>query len=57
LIAAFDRTMKDPEFLAEAQRLSFDVNPVPAARLDTLLAQAYATPKDVIAKATKALLD
>jgi tripartite-type tricarboxylate transporter receptor subunit TctC len=57
LIAAFDRTMKDPEFLAEAQRLSFDVNPVPAARLDTLLAQAYATSKDVIAKATKALLD
>ena len=57
LIAAFDRTMQDAEFLAEAKRLNFDVNPVPAARLDALLTEAYATPKDVIAKAAKALLD
>ena len=45
------------EFLAEAQRLNFDVNPVAAARLDALLAEAYATPKDVIARAAKALSD
>jgi tripartite-type tricarboxylate transporter receptor subunit TctC len=57
LIAAFDRTTKDPEFLAEAQRLNFDVNPVPADKLDALLAEAYATPKDVIAKAAKAMSD
>jgi tripartite-type tricarboxylate transporter receptor subunit TctC len=57
LIAAFDRTTRDAEFLAEAQRLNFDVNPVPADRLDALLAEAYATPKDVIAKAAKAMTD
>jgi len=57
LIAAFDRTMRDPDFLAEAARLNFEVNPVTAARLDALLAEAYATPKDVIAKAAKALAD
>ena len=57
LIAAFDRTMKDPEFLAEAQRLNIDVNPVTAAKLDELLAELYATPKDVIAKAAKAMSD
>jgi tripartite-type tricarboxylate transporter receptor subunit TctC len=57
LIAAFDRTTKDPDFLAEAQRLNFDVNPVPADKLDALLAEAYATPKDVIAKAAKAMSD
>ena len=57
LIAAFDRTVRDPEFLAEAQRLNLDVNLVTAARLDALLAEAYATPKDVVAKATKALAD
>ncbi len=57
LIAGFDRTMTDPEFLAEAKRLNFDVNPVPAARLDALLAEAYATPKDVVAKAAKAMSD
>jgi tripartite-type tricarboxylate transporter receptor subunit TctC len=57
LIAAFDRTMRDPDFLAEAVRLNFEVNPVTAARLDALLAEAYATPKDVVAKAAKALAD
>jgi tripartite-type tricarboxylate transporter receptor subunit TctC len=57
LVAAFDRTTKDPELLAEAQRLNLDVNPVSADQLDALLADAYATPKDVIAKAAKAMSD
>ena len=57
LIAAFERTMKDPEFLAEARRLDLDVNPVSAGKLDALLARLYATPKDVIAKAAKAMSD
>ena len=55
LIAAFDATMKDPEFLAEAQRTKLDVNPVPGPALDKLLAELYATPKDVVAKAAKAI--
>jgi len=57
LIAAFERALQDEELLAEARRLNFDVNPVPAARLDALLAQAYATPKDVVARAAKAMTD
>jgi len=55
LIAAFERTTADPDFLAEAERLNFEVNPVSANKLDALLAEAYATPKDVIAKAAKAM--
>jgi tripartite-type tricarboxylate transporter receptor subunit TctC len=55
LITAFERTTADPDFLAEAQRLDFEVHPVGAAKLDALLADAYATPKDVIAKAAKAV--
>jgi len=55
LIEAFDRTMKDPEFLDEAAKLSFDVNPVSAAAIDRLLAEAYATPKDILAKAAQAI--
>ncbi len=55
LIAAFDATMNDADFLAEAQKLNFEVRPVGAATIDTLLADVYATPKDVIAKATKAI--
>ncbi len=57
LIEAFERTVKDPDFLADAQRLDFDVNPVTGARLDALLAEAYATPKDIVAKAAKAMSD
>ena len=55
LIAAFDATMKDADFLAEAQKLSFDVRPVSATAIDAMLAEVYQTPKDVIARATKAI--
>jgi tripartite-type tricarboxylate transporter receptor subunit TctC len=57
LIAAFERTTADPEFLAEAERLNVEVNPVRADKLEALLAEAYAMPKDVIAKAAKAMSD
>jgi len=55
LIAAFERTMKDPEFLAEAQKLNLDVNPMGAQAIHDLLAELYATPKDVIEKAAQAI--
>jgi len=55
LNAAFDATMKDGDFLAEAQKLDFDVRPVSAATIDALLAEVYATPKDVLDKAAKAI--
>ena len=55
LIAAFDATMKDADFLAEAQKLNFDVRPVSATTIDAMLAEVYQTPKDVIARATKAI--
>jgi tripartite-type tricarboxylate transporter receptor subunit TctC len=55
LLAGFDATMSDPDFLAEAKKQNFDVRPVPAAKIDAILAEIYATPKDVIDKATKAI--
>jgi tripartite-type tricarboxylate transporter receptor subunit TctC len=55
LLSAFDATMKDADFLAEAQKLSFDVRPVNATAIDAMLAEVYQTPKDVIARATKAI--
>ena len=55
LVAAFDATMKDPEFLAEAKKLDLDVNPVSGKAIETLLAEAYATPKDVLVKAGQAV--
>jgi len=55
LVAAFDATMKDPEFLADAKKLNIDVNPVGAKALNELLAELYATPKDVVKKAGEAI--
>jgi tripartite-type tricarboxylate transporter receptor subunit TctC len=54
LIRAFDATMKDPEFLTEAQKLNMDVNPLSAKGVDDILADLYATPKAVLEKAAQA---
>ena len=55
LIKAFDATMKDPDFLAEAQRRELEVEPVTAQRMTSMLAELYATPKDVLLKAAAAI--
>ena len=55
LVNAFDATMKDPDYLADAKRLDIDVNPVSGKELDELLAELYATPKDVVKKAGEAI--
>jgi tripartite-type tricarboxylate transporter receptor subunit TctC len=55
LIEAFDKTMKDREFLAEAEKMKADVNPVSAASIESLVNEVYKTPKDVVAKAKKAI--
>jgi hypothetical protein len=55
LRAAFDATMKDPEYLAEAKHRRLDVNPMSGAAIHKLIDELYATPPDVIA-ATKAAI-
>jgi tripartite-type tricarboxylate transporter receptor subunit TctC len=55
LVDAFAATMKDPEFLADAQKLNADVNPLAAKDVDQMLAELYATPKDVLEKAAAAI--
>jgi tripartite-type tricarboxylate transporter receptor subunit TctC len=52
---AFAAAMIDPSFLAEAQKIDADVNPVDGAAIDALLGELYATPKDVVAKAAHAI--
>jgi tripartite-type tricarboxylate transporter receptor subunit TctC len=54
LIAAFDETMRDRNFLAEAKTQELDVDPVSPKDIDALLAEVYATPKSVTDKAAKA---
>src|SRR5262249_19801486 len=48
LRAAFDATMRDPEFLAEAKQLDLEVRPVAGADVQALLAELYASPSDVV---------
>jgi tripartite-type tricarboxylate transporter receptor subunit TctC len=55
LRAAFDRTMQDPEFRAEAQRAKMDVNPMQGAEMESFLRELYAMPKDLVDKAALAI--
>jgi tripartite-type tricarboxylate transporter receptor subunit TctC len=45
---AFDATMKDPEFLAEASKQRLIINPVGGEKILALLERVYAAPKDVL---------
>jgi tripartite-type tricarboxylate transporter receptor subunit TctC len=47
---AFQATLKDPEFVADAQKQKLEVEPVPGERIASILSQLYATPKPVIEK-------
>src|SRR6266568_4006725 len=51
LRAAFDATMKDPEFLAEATSMNFEVAPVGGEALQKIVAKVVGTPKDLAARA------
>jgi tripartite-type tricarboxylate transporter receptor subunit TctC len=53
LIAAFEQTMKDPEFLAEAKKLNLDINPLSGKTITDLLIELYATPKAILEKAAQ----
>ena len=55
LRAAFDDTMKDPAYLAEAAKLKIDVDPMNGADLAAFVAQVLKTPPDTVARVRKAL--
>ena len=50
---AFDDTMKDPAFIAEAQKARLEVEPVSGEKMEELLKKAYATPKKLIDRLTE----
>jgi tripartite-type tricarboxylate transporter receptor subunit TctC len=53
LRAAFDATMADPAFRAEAKNLSLDVEPVGGAEAEALLRELYASPAAVVKLASE----
>ena len=50
LRAAFDATMRDPAYIAEARRIGLDVNPLSGAEIERVLAGIFATPEPVVAR-------
>jgi tripartite-type tricarboxylate transporter receptor subunit TctC len=55
LRTAFDQTMKDPAFIAEARARGQEVNPVSGSEIESLLTELYATPKDVVEETKRAI--
>jgi tripartite-type tricarboxylate transporter receptor subunit TctC len=51
LRAAFDATMRDPEFRAEAAAMNFEIAPIAGIALQAVVAKVLATPKGVAARA------
>ena len=49
--SAFDATMKDPSFLADAKKARLDVDPIAGKAMAEIIASAYATPPDLLTKA------
>jgi tripartite-type tricarboxylate transporter receptor subunit TctC len=52
---AFDETMQDPAYLAEAKKLNIDVDPLTGAQLAALVEQVAQTPADTVARVRAAL--
>ena len=47
---AFDETMRDPDFLQQAETMKVDVNPVSGDQLQKTVAEIVATPKAAVAR-------
>jgi hypothetical protein len=52
---AFDATMKDPDFQADAKKASLDLNPMNGETLQKVVEDVVATPKPIIERLRKAL--
>jgi tripartite-type tricarboxylate transporter receptor subunit TctC len=52
---AFDETMRDPEFRADAEKIEIDLNPLRGKEIDRFLDDLYRTPKPVIERAATLL--
>ena len=55
LRTAFDATVTDPDYLAEAKARGLHIELVPGAELDEVLRRIYATPKDIVTRVQAAV--
>lgn len=57
LRAAFDATMKDPQYIAEMKKQKLELNPISGTTIQGLIEEMFKAPKDVVAAAAKAASD
>jgi tripartite-type tricarboxylate transporter receptor subunit TctC len=50
---AFDETLTDPGFVADAQKLQLEIEPMTGAAIEKMLVKAYAAPKGIVARAAE----
>ncbi len=50
---AFDATLKDPAFLADAEKARLDLDPVSGEEAEAIIKAAYLTPKELIERAAE----
>jgi tripartite-type tricarboxylate transporter receptor subunit TctC len=50
---AFDATLKDPDFLADAEKALLEVDPVTGEEMEQILRNAYAAPKALVERAAE----
>jgi tripartite-type tricarboxylate transporter receptor subunit TctC len=55
LRTAFDATMRDPQFLADAEKMRIDVSPLPGAQVQNIVQKLHAAPKDIVERARAAI--
>lgn len=52
---AFEATLRDPVFLADAEQTKLEINPVSGEAIDALLQMVYRTPEDIVAATREAI--
>jgi len=50
---AFEETLKDPDFAAEAEKAQLEIEPLTGEEIDKLLAKAYGAPKGIVERAAE----
>jgi len=55
LRAAFDKTVADAAFLADAEKLGLDIEPLSGAKVQDVVGKLYATPPTIVERARKAI--
>jgi tripartite-type tricarboxylate transporter receptor subunit TctC len=51
LRTAFDATVKDPQFLADAAKMKISITPLSGQKVQDVVAKLYQTPKDLVERA------